>query len=216
MRKVGKIWLGYTGLLLLGCGSAGSPNAAPVVRKDVAAPNLVSTDLSMIMGTVSLKVGDPPEKVDQAFPQPANSAPFKELPAIFNGQYRARGYENSAGGFGAIYYENQLAAAVWRVENATAGELEDIVKQHISGFGEPSQKLPGTGIAYWFWYRESQSQSIMICAAPDRTQSQRFDITIGMGDKNVMDALRMNYIAAREDQSVAEKRRALARQPVSE
>ena len=197
------------GSLLAGCGGpSSSPTGTPVrkVAEVEAPPSLSPTDLAMITGQQRLKVGDSPEDGERAFPAPPNAFPFKELPPQFNGMYRAKGYETATGGFGAIFYENRIAAMVYRLENITLGEVQATVHDHELAFGSPNQTLPGKGIQYWFWFKEDHV--LMVCAVPDREAIEKFDLTIGVGQQVVMDALRMSYRAGKEDQSIGEKRRA--------
>jgi hypothetical protein len=184
-----------------------APKETPIVR-NVEPPTFGATDLAIRGGAVVVKVGDTAENIDRAFPQPANAATFTELPSQFNGLYRARGFENATLGFGAIYYDNQVACAIHRIENITVGEVNQIVEQYTRAQGDPAEKIQGASIAYWFWKEGSQIQ--MICSAPDRTQNQRFDLTIGLGDKVVMEALRMTPLQAGNDMRNAEKTRAQA------
>lgn len=198
-----------SGSLAFGCGApSSSPTGVPArkVEQVEAPPSLSPTDLAMITGQARLKVGDSAEDADRAFPTPPNAFPFKELPPQFNGLYRAKGFETATGGFGAVFYENRIAAMVYRMENITPGEVQASVHDHELAFGGPNQTLPGMGIQYWFWFKEDHV--LMVCAVPDREQPEKFDLTIGLGQQVVMDALRMSYRAAKEDQSIGEKRRA--------
>lgn len=195
-------------LALAGCGS--SPGTvtmpkAPVKAPDIEAPpSLAPTQLMMIVGQERLKVGDSAEDADRAFPSPPGAFSVKELPERFGGLYRARGWETPTGGFGAIYYDNRLASAVWHIENITQGEMQGTVQDHVNAYGEPDQSLPGKGVQYWFWLKEDQR--LMICSVPDRDHANRFDLTVALGHQVVMDGLRMSYLSAREDQSIADKR----------
>jgi len=194
-------------LLAAGCGITPSkPVAIEKPLPDIAEPaSLGPTELAILDGQSRIRVGDSQEDVERAIPAPPNSFPFKELPRQFNGQYRAKGFETGQMGFGAIYHENRLAGGVYRQENVTAGEVQSIVRAYISAFRDADQTLPSGSIQYWFWRREDQR--LMICSVPDRQQPLRYDVTIGLGHEVVMDALRMSYPAAREDQSIGERNR---------
>ena len=181
------------------------------VRELPDPPSLAPTELAILDGQTKVRVGDSQEDVERAFPIPPNSFPFKELPRQFNGQYRAKGFETAQTGFGAIYHENRLAGGVYRLENVTAGEVQSVVRSYIFALSDATQTLPKGSIQYWFWDR--QDQRLMICSVPDRQVPLRYDVTIGLGHTIVMDALRMSYPAAREDQSIGERNRSANRSP---
>ncbi len=191
-----------------GCGmpAATKPTVAQKAPTELGEPTSLSpTELALLDGQSRIRIGDAPDDVEKAFPPPVNSFPFKELPRQFNGQYRAKGYETALNGFGAIYHDNRLAGAMWRLENVTAGEVQSIVRTYLSEFNDADQTLPKGSIQYWFWTR--QDQRVMICSVPDRQLPLRYDVTVALGHVIVMDALRMSYPAAREDQSIGERNR---------
>lgn len=200
----------------MGAAGCGAPASKATVPKQpelvVADPGpLNAGDLALLDGAERLRIGDSPEDAERAFPVPANAFPFKDLPRMFAGQYRARGFETATMGFGAIYFENRLACAVHRQENVSAGEVQAIVRSYIAAFNEPDQMLPKGSIQYWFWSRDSER--LMICSVPDREQVLRYDITIGLGVPTVMDALRMSYARAKEDQAIGEANRSAKATP---
>ncbi len=215
-RTVRKVWILGLAVIAVGCGGGDSANKAgspaPSTVASVAPPSsLAPTELALFEGPAKVKVGDSADDADKAFPMPPGAFPFKEIPAGFQGDYRARGYDTSRDGFGVILYDNRVALAMRREENLTSGEITETFKEYQSAYGDPHDAVLGARIQYWFW--EAEGQRLMLCAVPDSRDSSRIDLTIAVGDHVVMDALRMNIGSAREDRAAAEKALPAIRHP---
>jgi hypothetical protein len=204
MRALG---LAFIALLLVGCADEGPKSS---VRKStflstepVPAPGVLESDdrsLALLAPNGQIKVGMSLDDAEKIVPAPPNSFALKELPANFAEPYRARGFETYREGFGLILFAEKVAMAMRREEDLNADQVRLIKSRYLDTFGTPNDDKSDKEIGYLFWYREGHR--LMVAISPDVTLKDRYDVTQAMGDAVVMDALRMNSIAAAEDQRV--------------
>jgi hypothetical protein len=196
------LWLS---LLIFSAGCGAPEQAQPQVKAEdrIPAPKLTASELGLLHNAKVLRIGDSPDLVTVAFPRPAVAYTFKDLPPGFASPYRAEGYETTRDGFGAIYYQGQLAFAMHREQDVTLEDVAETRKRYEERFGNATTQLTGGRVYYLFW--ESDEHRLMICSAKDHADPSRYDLTIAVGDKTVMDALRMNYDDAVRDKDQAEK-----------
>jgi hypothetical protein len=211
MSTIGQMcMLGLVAVFLVGCPA---PESTPkkavampaiVLPKTVEAPaDLRSTSDSLALITESdpLFVGDSFEQVDKLFPSPAGSVPVKELPAAFGTEYEGRGYDAGSKSFGAIFYADKLALAMTYRSALKVAESSAITKSYHDRFGPPDISVGKGFISYSFW--EKESQRLMMCVSTDE-KTQLRNLTISVGHKNLMDALRMSDRHATNDVRNAE------------
>lgn len=107
-------------------------------------------------------------------------------------------------GFAVMHKDSVVVQALWREKGLTSAEIATRVRRYELRFGEPHQMVPGTAgefqeIQYWFW--ESETERLCLVSTIDFEGELQFVAAVGRVD--VMDALRMNPRAAREDRQKA-------------
>lgn len=196
-------------LVLAGCSKTPAPvakNTPPPIRfaGKVAVPNsLAPTDLGILNDGTLLRVGDSLEDANRAFPAPQDIFGLKELPPGFGSGFRARGFETPREGLGLILVDNRVAVAMRRLEDVSVDAAKEAVRRYVAEFGDATESVSGARIEYRFWTKEDQR--LMVCTAPDRKETSRFDVTVAVGVSTLMDALRMSHASAREDRAIAER-----------
>ncbi|HZH97872.1 MAG TPA: hypothetical protein VEX38_02790 [Fimbriimonadaceae bacterium] len=189
---------------LMGCG--GSNQAANTPKQEsrtIAAPRLTEGELGLIHNRRILRVKDRAEDVSRAFPSPTVAYTFKDLPPGFASPFRAEGYETARDGFGVIYYQGELSAAIHREQGVTVEDVAETRKRYENEFGPGDHHLTGGSVYYIFW--ERGDQRLMLCSARDLADGSRYNLTLAIGAKTVLDALRINLEDARRDKAEAEK-----------
>jgi hypothetical protein len=209
-------------IALAGCGG-GAPveTAEPktpertVTLREVKAPDLGNPgNLALIRGRDKLKVGDEWEFAKKIFLQQRGAYEINELPPELTGaDYRARGWEAPAEGFGAILYKDRVALAMYRIEHVDEDRVQEFVSTYRDYFGKPNDTVPPelaemthdrarkVRSRYWFW--QQGSQRLMISSVT--TLADGTNVSIAVGDGNTMDALGMSVSAAKSDQAKAER-----------
>jgi hypothetical protein len=103
-----------------------------------------------------------------------------------------------------LFYGDRVALAVRSFEHDRGDLFEELLKTYQSEFRGLSA-LPASGTAARYYFAEDGSDRLMLCGA--RTSSGDLTITLAVGHRAVMDALRMSPKAAQEDAKQAEKLR---------
>jgi hypothetical protein len=202
MRALGLVLIA---LLLVGCADEGPKSSvrksAFLSTEPVPAPGVLEPgELALLAPNGQIKVGMSLDEAEKIVPAPPNSFALKELPANFAEPYRARGFETYREGFGLILFGEKVAMAMRREEDLNAEQIRLVKSRYIETFGTPTADMSDKEIGYLFWWKGGHR--LMIAISPDVALKDRFDVTQAMGDATVMDALRMNSLAATEDQRV--------------
>lgn len=214
MRKV--LALVTVAALLSGCGEVTrvqTVSAAPVKTAVAAAPNWGPDRHFALLGDRPndvLFVGDSEDQVGRFYHPPPSAFTTRELPPGFEAPYHAESWTTSGTSspgkdFGVIFFDTKVAMAMFHEEGIALTDVQDTVNQYIREFAQPTQTVPGTKVHYWFWADTTANEILMICAVENRKDARRFDLTVGVGNQVVMEALRMSPAAAIEDRQAVEK-----------
>ncbi|MEQ1933461.1 MAG: hypothetical protein ABL962_06230 [Fimbriimonadaceae bacterium] len=209
VRFAGMSWLVLSSFMLVaGCSAPALPERpqtmpAIVLPKTVEAPGrLEATTLGLITESDRLHVGDSLEQVEKLFPAPSGSVAIKELPEAFGTRYEGYGFDTGTRSFGSIFFEDKLALAMIYRNAVKVVDSDLIMKSYKDAFGLPEQTVGKGPITYAFW--EIQDQRLMICVSTDQKTNLR-NLTISVGHKNMMSALRMGERYATNDVRNAEQ-----------
>jgi hypothetical protein len=188
-------------LLLSGCGGLESTASTTTAEQErVGAPKTLESGRLYLRGpNGEIRVGDSQDTWEKVFPTPAGAYISTTLPSGFESPYRARTYENNKEGAGVLLYGERIALITLRNENLTAQQAEEIIQSYVNEFG-PAAELSNVKISYWFWNKDSQR--LMICQTPDPLNQDKWDLTIALGDTAPMDALRMSFVSAQDDEVI--------------
>ena len=205
MRKA--FWPVIAGIALVGCGDVSSPKAetpAPIV----AAPTKIESvdfesqsELRLFRGIRTLSVGDPWESAQNVFPSPKRFYPLDEVPSKITGPLKAQGWMTDNEGFGVLLFNGRVAMAMHQIEKATP-EMETRVLNEYQSYLSTSGALEVKGSRSHYWFRDDKTHRLMICSVMG-ADGYRY-IAVAVGDRNLMDALRMSPSMAKEDQRLAD------------
>jgi hypothetical protein len=169
-------------------------------------PNLdAKSELVLIRQSGRLHVGDSVESALVLYPPLQKSKELSELPATVPG-LSASGWQGENEGFGMAAKDGRVALALRSQDLLEAGDLSTIVRNYESEIGRQADDLPQSSRGqYWFWTSQrapTGAQRLMIYSRTGK--SGKRSVVIALGDSTVMDALRMNPQAARNDLDKAE------------
>jgi hypothetical protein len=201
MRRRELLWI--ASLLAVGCAheptteSSASNTSTTETPAQISPPrDLKASDLSIPHAGSHVRVGDTWDSVLAIFPEPKTAFAFKDLPPQFGPGYAADGWETAGEGVGVVLYNLKVAAFMRQINHANQSlysNLLDLIDQE-----NPNSKpksVAGKHVRYWFW--QSGSQRIMLCALQSKSSGLR--ITESLGDDTVMDALGINPDLAARD-----------------
>ena len=135
----------------------------------------------------SVHVGDSWEVAQRVFPEPRRGAyPLRSLPERFGRGFEAHGWESNAGqGYGVVTDDDLVVAAVYHVDGADATHALRLLDAQRGGSGALRMDEIASGDLDWnVW--EDGGQRLMVLR--DRG-AKGIDVTVLMGDANVLDAL---------------------------
>lgn len=188
-------------ILATGCtgGSAASGSQASNGPIKVVPPSVLNSNtLALVNDDQKLAVGDGVAHWSQVFPRPIHgSFAVKEVPrALSASDLTAQGWETATKGFGALINSQKVALAmVWESKDhaaraASINALYTKVNQEL-----PVQKVASGGVSYLFW----EDHGIRMMLFTQRLSEDSFNITVSIGEDQLMDSLRAGPIQARDD-----------------
>lgn len=220
--------LGLVGLALIGCGpgkTADDTKSEPVLgleRSAVRTPAKVTppdfskrTDLRMIRKGEVLHVGDSVDDALRIFPEDKSAFHLADMPPGWkDDSYRCVGWDTASTGFGAIVYNDRIALALYHEDRITEDRLKEILDTYDRGLSMPATLVTGSRVRYWFW--EQEPHRLMICAV--QVPGDGLNVSIALGDIQIMDLFRMKKEAAENDERAAEDlfREALETKPAKD
>ncbi len=193
-------------LALLGCGPEGTQQMPVEValpekpRVEVATQRVVPDDVPFLLnGENRLRIFGTEEEAFSVYPRPRGGFDFFEEPPIEGDEYVAKGWQTSKEAFGVVLLRNRVVLALYTLDGSEVTSAPEKVQKYTEAFGRDPEIVPGDPAGYWFW--ESGEVRLMICSSRDSKNQDQMVIAFGDGD--VMDALRMSQIAARQDATEA-------------
>ncbi len=150
-----------------------------------------------------VRIGTDLDRALAAFPRPGGAHDFSDLPSTLPTEFSARGWETANEGFGVILYNARVASAVHELRRTDRAMLDELVERYNKAIPEKYQITPlaGARIRYWFW--EDGRRRLMICGVD--TPKDGYSVTVALGDRVVLDALRMSPATATADLAAAEQ-----------
>ncbi len=200
-----------SGLILSGCGSA-SNKAVPepeepafkiVYNSPAREPDLeTKSDLEMVVGDKSVKVGAASETLREIFPKPEKAVEMRQSAPNFPDDYISRGWEADEESVGWLSYSGQTVLVLHNIRHVDESEIQpDFVDKYTKLFrGIEPTIVVGRTAKFWFW--QDGSHRFMLTAGKSRKGGM--DVTEVIGDVAVMDALRMAPSKAELDKDRAD------------
>lgn len=204
-----KFWPSISALVALvalgGCSAesdrpvAASAKPAPL-KIEVELPQPVETELFLVREGDKLRVGDTDKQAFTLFPRPQGAFEFHALPAVLTEPFSAKGWEAAQEGFGVILQGGKVVVAMRRLDRVSKDTVASTSREYELAFGREPDALIGTSLTtYRFW--EKDDIRFMLCAT--ESAEQKLVLTVAVGVKPVMDALRMNKTLAAKDEATA-------------
>ena|SRR5688572_9111024 len=192
--------LGWTLIAIAMCSCAAPPpkdglaGVSPPRMADIGDIDFTRrTEIALLndQGT-KLSVGDDIERAQDLFPK-RGAKGFADLPPTLNSQvFNAWGWQTTHGeAFGAIFERRarRVALAMRTMPDQGQLALDDLINRFRREIGSTAAKelgVPAGPIRYWFWTRSSMHR-LMVCAVTNKKGG--YNVTVAMGDVQVMDAI---------------------------
>ncbi len=215
MRTTWPLALSLIAISLVGC-SNGKTAKSPVATKQPL--KLYSSDVSPIdrlyqshlfIGRLNtgarfrvlnnankLYVGDDADRALEVFSKPTKSYDVTDLPPGWKEQgYQADGWEASSESFGVVLQKGRVALVLFSVEHADERLFDSLVADYADDLPGLPRKVPGKKAKYAFWLDDDQT--LMVCGT--NTSRAGYVVTVAMGARPLMNALRMSEDAAKQD-----------------
>ena len=177
-------------LLLAGCSgddAAKRPVLARAVQTvEMAGKAVRAEGIAMSWEGTAVHVGDSWEAAQRVFPERRSAFRLRSLPSRFGHGYEAHGWEtNEDGGYGVITKDDLVVAAVFHAEDVEDDYAKSLLSAQRSGTGDLEMREVKNGALDWnFWENGAQRLMVLFDRGIKGT-----DVTILMGDANVLDAL---------------------------
>ncbi|MFW5697296.1 MAG: hypothetical protein ACOCX1_01905 [Fimbriimonadaceae bacterium] len=193
--------------------SRGEQIEAESVTITVGSPN--RGDLALVKGGSRVYVGTPVELAFDIFAPPPNATEFSDLPGRLNPeQFESVVWETSSEGFGVIAANvndvDRVVLAVRSFDRINTDKVREIVSQYRRAGVLPTEEPTIPEISNYdpdqpavYWFHEEDDQRLMIVVSKNLDQEKM--LTIALGDKALMDRLRMDPASAREDYRLASR-----------
>lgn len=197
------------GLAILAAGCTPEAEAPPIAA---AAPQAIvqfpvpdysrHTQIALVQNGQRLRVGDRRELIDELYPAPSRSSRLRELPPGFPPVYVARGWERNddSEGFGAILYQERVAAAMLHFQSVDAEFVREQLAEYEEALGAPTF-IYGERVRYWFW--EEPPHTLMVCVYEPTPQDRR--MTLMMGDSELLERMGASVQKAQNDRNALEQ-----------
>jgi len=198
------------GLISLSVALAGcqqGPAAAPGIEVEMAPLSRVALRVDLpkksspewpriLRDENSLTMGESVEVAERAFPRPRNAFEFFEEPPFTGDDYQCFGWQSRSEAFAGVYLRDQLVVGLYSQERVTDETLARVVEEYKNAYlSLPMEEIPAKYGTYYFW--ESGPVRLMVGSSLDG--SKRRELVIAVGQREAMDALRMNSAAIRQD-----------------
>lgn len=200
--------------VLAGCGMDARPVAeapepvtqAKVINLPTETPGSTGTAIGLIHDTLTLQVGNTADEGRQIFPRPEKATLVSELPDGWPKDYSSSGWQTDKEGFGMILHDGKVVGALYSQEDVTNERVQLMVADYSKVYADSTKykadEIPNKNpkIDYWIW--EDDEYRCMVCETVNARS--KLVVTVGMGYKQVMDALGMSKDAAADDIKRAE------------
>ena len=209
-----RIWL-LALLVVAGCGdpqpekeeSAGAiglPSKRTIATSTKVGPPDFNrrTPLRMVRRGEELRVGDTVDSAFKVFDAEKGASRVSELPSGWRDPlYSCAGWDAGTSGFATILFDERVALGLYFEDEATEARLQEILETYERMLEVPLV-ITGSRVRYWFW--EQEPHRLMICAV-QVPGNQHVNITISLGDTQLMDVLGMSPLIADRDRKAAER-----------
>lgn len=196
------------GIVLVALGGCSADGDRPVTTKakpapvkiDIELPSPGESDLFLLREDDKLKVGDTEKRAFALYPRPQGAFEFHELPAVLTEPFSAKGWEAAQEGFGVVLQEGIVALAMRRLDRVSKDTIASTATEYTVAFGRsPDSTIESGYTTYKFW--EKDEIRFMLCAT--QNAEGKLVLTVAVGNKKIMDALRMNKTLATKDETAA-------------
>lgn len=158
--------------------------------------NMDRTRLRLIHQSRALYVHDDQSRVFDVFGPPPGATDVNDLPDGWDkDHFRVKGWEKGKDGFGVILADDNVALAMFTSEGKSVPDVNAILTDYVDTLGDPDTKVNNTDLNYYFW--NTKGQRLMV--ATQRNEGEGIRVTQALGPSELMDALRMSDVAAKED-----------------
>ncbi len=143
-----------------------------------------------------LYVNDDVDRAIEVFGPPPKAYDVTELPPGWKDQgFKAAGWETSDEGFGAILQKDRVALAMFTADHVSDKLFDRLVSDYNDELGRKSISVIDKRAKYRFWTADDQTLMVSACNTP----KSGIIVTVALGARPLMDALRMNPDRAKED-----------------
>lgn len=206
MKKVASL-IGITLVLGLawGCSSlkGGDPaSTSPKPQENsesfALAGNVGASPLAIVNGSEKIKIGDPYFRWEVVFPRPKKAAfEIQELPKPLNqDDLQPVGWESSTRGYGAIRNGRRIVLAMIWQSKLTQEDASKIKNEYYSlNSSLPAEVVTENGSTYTFW----ENNQIRMMLLVQKTGSDSFNVTVSLGQADLMTAIRASVNQAQND-----------------
>lgn len=192
---------------LLGCGNDKEMPFGPQAifpAPDKPAPIPIfgeDTSLALIHNDDRLSVGSPARGAIDFYPRPSKAFEFTDRPPGFGPEFRTTGWASQSEGFGLIFYQDRVAVALREYYSLSPDQVAEVVDAYSRLQARESlTEVKGMSVQYYFWEQARHRLMICVVSMPDKPST----VTIGLGEIQLMNELRMSPIAAVADKNRAE------------
>ncbi len=192
---------------LAGCSNVESMKFGPKtvfedVKEKLEAPGKPFTPrFSIGQGSRRVQAWDNVDDAREVFARPKRAFEFSDRPATLGSAFKTEGWESASDGYGIISYEDRVVAAVREQYKVAPEAVRNMFMAFIDAYQpmEPTRIL-GQTCEYAFW--TLGDEVLMISSV--KVADGQFNLTIAVGDKLVMSALRMDPALAIADKNRAD------------
>ena len=197
-------------LALSGCsgGSAKNVDLASQAREpappytgppDVRVPTPTAPEekgFMLLRGNLKLHYGETEDQTFTIFAKPQGGLDFLEDSPIIGDNYTARGWQTTKESFAGVFLRGRYVLGMHTIEQTTLDNVNQFVDSYTTAMSPiQPQIIPSESGNCWFF--EEGDRRIMI--ANTRDPKKRNQVVIAMGNREIMDALRMSPEGTRQD-----------------
>lgn len=195
---IGLVTLSGCGALVSGTSGSTAAKAPASQESFTLVTNPGVSPLAILSGSEKIKIGDPYFRWESVFPRPKKAAfEIQELPKpLSQDDLQPVGWESSNRGYGAIRNGRRLVLAMIWQSKVTQDEASKIKNDYyLQNETLPSMVISENGSTYTFW----ESNQIRMMLLVQKTGSDAFNVTVALGQSDLMTAIRASVDQAQSD-----------------
>lgn len=176
-------------LVIVGCGSGSTPNV--VVQETTKPPMTLefpgefneNVVYGLMNNGIKVKVGDPIERFNQAFPKPRRAFDLFDSPRDLDKSFLSRGWTLGTDSVACVSVEGQVVLVMETIDKSNDAGMQELMDETVARFGQPTQKIVDEKFNYAFWLEPGTILMVGNALAADGTMS----ITTAVGHPKIME-----------------------------